>query len=415
MGHTALHLLEENGLSPNAHAASIRSRDWGDIRVSPFLYYLRRRVGIMPLLDIAKAKTIGSALHTALEAHLTGRSPADLVHNRLATRLDAIRAVLSSPSAIPRGPEAQRLILDRERQHWMMGLTFALAALNYRSDLQPALVNGFAPYLTRNTRVLCCERVFEAPNPLSSRVPLRIRVDTLLYREDTNTITLPDFKSTSTPLKIKAELLQFDFQPALYLYVLDSLAKTGELQAAFDLPRDARVTDIIHLLIRTPSIKFSGEDRNFTLDTSPFKSGPRKGQPRNERKYYGEPTLENYYQRVHDWLTADGRYREDRLSTADDPRINVSFTPITRALDDRGLMDFMARLRIINEYATARPIPSAFFRDTSNQYGRKSLSPYHPLHLASVSLWPSIMRQNELTIRLTEDEDDADHTDSDDE
>lgn len=54
-------------------------------------------------------------------------------------------------------------------------------------------------------------------------------------------------------------------------------------------------------ILAMPSIVMSGEDRNFTTTTKVLKSGPNKGELREEKNFIGAPTFSNYLDRCRLW------------------------------------------------------------------------------------------------------------------
>ncbi len=86
-----------------------------------------------------------------------------------------------------------------------------------------------------------------------------------------------------------------------------------------------KLIGIIHWIMQVPGIKLGENDRDFTMESRVFKSGPRKGETVETRKWSGAPKWENYYRRVGEWFTGTGFHESRAKDVVEDPPIIQSF------------------------------------------------------------------------------------------
>ena len=112
------------------------------------------------------------------------------------------------------------------------------------------------------------------------------------------------------------------------------------MRACSDLsPKDSEQA-VLHAIVRKPTISFGQADRDFFLDTTPFKSGPRKGEPRNEKVYTGEPRLENYLERCRQWYRGEKDYAHMAGDRMAEPVVDLSFTSGTALQDPQWVAQY---------------------------------------------------------------------------
>ena len=132
------------------------------------------------------------------------------------------------------------------------------------------------------------------------------------------------------------------------------------------------------------------KDRPFTLDESPFKSGPRKGEPRNERIYTGEPDPYLYEQRCLDWYMGRGEYSHFEPERLTDPCVAISTTSAELLLAEDLKCEYHDRLSFIRKYTSRTSQPSEFeIGDPVVQHGTPS--PYLPFHMVEPGKWPELI------------------------
>lgn len=109
-------------------------------------------------------------------------------------------------------------------------------------------------------------------------------LDRVILNEEDGSFWIRDYKSTSRPIE---ELLAgYRWSAQLWFYKL-----------LFELTQDKPCRGFILDVVQTPSIKLSGEDRDFTLQE--ITKGKNKGEPK--KVYEGEPKFENYLARCKRW------------------------------------------------------------------------------------------------------------------
>lgn len=370
----------------------------------PFSFYLIDRLGICPSLAYSAALNRGSWFHEA--CRLIGGQPFDENHPELNLLLEA-RLVELNAACARHGitGELKNEILENERRD---SLTTRAWIAAYHEV--PIHIGGrpstFAEYISRSywcTPVLestgepCTEVLMSLLGPPEfPEATLSIQADRLLYHRGDNSLWLPDYKTTAAPCLSRLSTCPREFQTLHYLFVLRNMLASGYLSERLlvdgvRLPPDCKLGGMIHIAFRKPAIQFGMNDRNHVLDTTPLKSGPRKGQPRNERTYDGEPVFANYLGRVKDWCLGRGLYSDKagELSTA--PNVNMSFT-YGSALDADSEAEYLQMLHRAHSLATAVPHPSNFYRTLEGAVGLGGdLTDMSPFHLQPLEDWPSIM------------------------
>ena len=158
----------------------------------------------------------------------------------------------------------------------------------------------------------------------------------------------------------------------------------------------------MHLAIRKPTIEFGMKDRDYTVDMTPLKSGPRKGLPRNTKVYEGEPRFDNYLDRCNQWYHANGDYADKEAEWGEDPPVNISVTKGSLVLDPAINKRYRDRVRLVQHYALCNPYPENFpMSDRVAHMGR--FSTYSPFMLSPVGDWPSLIQSEGFTLRRRDD------------
>lgn len=236
-------------------------------------------------------------------------------------------------------------------------------------------------------------------NDRSNPIRCVTQPDLLIYHKGQNKVWILDLKTTAMDPKKRAMGIPIDFQTEHYMFSVKALLDTGDFQRAFNLPSDCKLGGMMHLIIRKPSIEFGMKDRDFIMDTSPFKSGPRKGQPRMAKSFEGEPRLENYIQRCADWYHATGDYVDKAEEWESSPPVGISFTSASLVLDEGIQTRYRDRVRLIQRYASdLEPHPSNFPMSDS-PFARADLSTYSPFMLSPVGDWPALIQQEGFVVR----------------
>jgi len=334
---------------PNAVNPLLRSSDLKGL-ADPFSWFLRRRLGLSTDLSHSEALTRGSWFHTAFRCW-NGRWDDNKVLSDLEALLD-LRLGEISDSLDRRNIDGDRRLafLEREEQDMRVAYTWFKASRSVRVPQLHGKGNEALPWTEWLLQPQFTWLAVESTVRFSTWVA---QPDLLLWHKPQNSVWVVDFKTCSgSPLK-RLDGCRNEFQAFHYLSVLREVLATFAGRAAWGLPADVRLGGFIHIAVSKPSIEFCGEDRDYTLDTSPFKSGPRKGQPRNEREFHGEPKLSNYLGRVTEWFTSTGRYAHLAGDRASDPPVNAHIVsaavlddPWSRSVNSARRDETLARLHL---------------------------------------------------------------------
>lgn len=373
-----------------------RSSDYRLCLSDPFTYYMARRLGVVPALSHSTALNRGTWMHLRFQHfHL----PAARVKTLMTHHLDERIAELTETcKELGIQGESRSAVLQKEEKdfHCAMGWYEAAStvACYEGQSFEDLLLSPHWHRMGTEFRLVTSIRTNDRSKPLRCVS----QPDLLLYHKGQNSVWILDLKTTAMSPKTRAMGISVDFQTEHYMFSVQALIETGDLQRAFGLPSDCKLGGMMHLIIRKPSIEFGLKDRDFTIDTSPFKSGPRKGQPRMEKKYEGEPRLENYIQRCADWYHGTGDYLDKEPEWANDPPVGISFTNASLVLDEQIQTRYTDRVRLVQRYASdLAPYPSNFPM-TDSPFTRADFSTYSPFMLSPVEKWPEIIKHQGFTV-----------------
>ena len=374
----------------------VRSSDFRMLG-SPFHYYLTRKLGLVPALRYSAALSHGTWFHAALELQLnplyTLAEATTRYQARVEQRCEEIREVCRT---LAMGDQRTREIIAVEDQDAATGWAWALCAKDI--PIEGSLANGrtLHQFLTDPSFTLVCQEcVLKAHIPADNRadpVECVAQPDMLLFHKQQRSLWIVDYKTTSVGPRIRAASCPIEPQTQHYMHIIQSMLARGELQKMADLPDDTTVGGMLHAIIRKPTIQFGQMDRDFTLDTTPLKSGPRKGEPRNEKVYQGEPRLENYIERCKRWYLGSEDYAHLVADRVTEPVIDLSFTSGTALLDPQWTGQYTARLNALNKWRTATIEPHEYPWPTE-VHGSGTLDTYAPFVLRPVTEWPDIVMQ----------------------
>lgn len=401
--------LGQNGF-PN-RIPHIRSTMAGRAIEDPFQFLLIDRLGIVPALAYSQALNRGSWFHEC--ARLIGTTECfDENHPELNRLLDQ-RLVELNESCARFGVigDYKADILENERRDslatraWMEAYQHIPIQIGQDRSTFPQYFNR--PYWGLPVTTAgedTTEALISIVHPRWPSTPLTIQADRLLYHRGMNKLWLVDYKTTAAKVSDRLQTCPIEFQSRHYMIVLKLALANNWIQPhllvdGVPLPASCELGGIIHIGFRKPQINFGMKDRSFTLDTSPFKSGPRKGQPRNEKVYEGEPVFANYLARVKDWCAGRGDYADTAAELATEPNVNMSFT-YPSALDARALHEYILVLNRVYSLSTCPAIPAHFYRTLNGAVMQGGApSDYAPFHYArSVRDWPEIMQKGRYFI-----------------
>lgn len=398
-GFDALEWMCAHGCQPRV--PTIRSSDVETLFKCPFAYYLTARLGIAPALHWSEALSHGSWFHKRLE--LWDAAPTVVDAERMKAVSERQAEIEEIAKAVGIVGESLERMLQREADDAELAFAWFEALKEFKlpgTDLK----DGFMGYLTRPWwRKLATEALVVWEDPKWPQTRLVGRLDNLLYHEKQNTLWILDAKTTKSSCLTRMSSCSLDFQTWHYIYIVKKLLETGVIHEQFDLPKDVRLGGMLHLVCQKPTIRLSRDDRNFTIDTTPYKSGPNKGLPKNKKVYEGEPLIENYIERCARWYQGTEEYLDKRPEREADPPVNISRTSAS-VLDGDNTEEYNRILDFVYEYATCDPIPKNFPRMGSYIRSFGGVSPYAPFYLTEPAHWPEIM-QREGFIYSFRDED----------
>lgn len=370
---------------------AIRSGHIGMAMSNPFAYYLRARLSLTRALSYSEALSRGSWFHTHFEmceepdaaAHL------EILFKR---RLEELATSCADLGIVG---DRRTAILDRERQDFQVTSGWFDVALDVpmgfeRPSLRTLLFHGGVRFLTRECLLVC-------PAPGHPSVPLVAQPDALLYQPDVKGVWVLDLKTTSDSPSSRLRTCRFELQTQHYCFIAQDLLKRGVIQEKFNLPPETRLLGMVHACVQKPTIELCGKDRAFSIDTTPLKSGPRKGEPRNEKVYYGEPLLANYVRRCREWFLGEGEYAELQEERKKDPAVNMSWTPLSvLGLDNEDDCDYYSMLAVAIRYRNEVPWPNRFPRHVSPLNADEDLL---PLYDTEPLQWPEVVKAEGLVMR----------------
>lgn len=398
-GAEAANFLAECGFQPQFPIAT--STALARARSCSFAHYLIDRLGIVPALSYSPALGRGSWYHARMALDARDLDPADASWKMLALLDVRKRELRETCSKLGITGDSLKEVLDREERDCKAASAWWEATLH----IPFPYLNGGSITLHRffyggPLRVLASELTLLWRYPGHEKVPLVVTLDKLLFTEASGqpALWIHDAKTSADPPAIRRDgvivggrllTCPLELQTRHYMRVVHELLPT--LISAFNLPPSTRLGGMIHHALQKPTIDFGQNDRRFTLDTTPFKSGPRKGQPRNEKVYYGEPDYTLYIERVKRWYAGTEEYSHFAQKRLDEPPINISWTnasPDLSAPEDLEYNDHL--LDFLCEGRRPSPVPSDYVRNSS--YLAENTK-YAPFYLCPPAQWPEIVNR----------------------
>ncbi len=384
-------------VSPPLRSSSV-TRAIGD----PFLYYLVDRLGLVPIFSLSRALSTGSWFHARAELMAFDTPGAPLPPEeraRLEARLNNRLAELRQLSAYAglSADKTNQILADEKSD-------FDLAMATYDVSFLRLSLPGHRPgttvasYLNApHLRTLSCEKLYtvECPNPSGSgTITLCCQPDRLVYNEQAGNVWIWDYKTCAESPTVRLQTCTVEQQTFQYMHVIHTLLQ--ENPDALGVPRGTTLGGMGHIAAQKPTIRLSGNDRDFEIETRTLTRGPNKGQERTEKNYYGEPKFSNYLRRVADWLQGTGEYAHEAPAREADPCINMS-TVYFAAIDKGQWARYHARIQQTAKYATCHPWPCNFPDNPSSLRGQGGkLSPYLPFYTEPVEKWPDIVARDFL-------------------
>jgi len=395
MGSEASDFLRAHQILPIS--PPVRSSDYRLCLGDPFTYYMARRLGVVPALSHSPALNRGTWMHLRFQHFdLPQARLNSLMEHHLGRRMEELTETCRSLGI---QSEGRAKILAREEKDFSCSMGWYESAKTVDcyegQSFEEFLLSPHWHRLGTEYRLVTSIKT----NNRSKPIKCVTQPDLLLYHKGQNSVWILDLKTTAMDPKKRAMGIPIDFQTEHYMFSVKALLDTGDLQRAFNLPSDCKLGGMMHLIIRKPGIEFGMKDRDFTIDSSPFKSGPRKGQPRMEKKFEGEPRLDNYIQRCADWYHATGDYIDKEAEWHESPPVGISFTSASLVLDEGIQMRYRSRVRLIQRYASDLEAHPSNFPMPDSPFARADLSTYAPFMLSPVEEWPGLIQQEGFVVR----------------
>jgi hypothetical protein len=386
-GKDAADWLHYHGLAPRN--VGIRSSDYRSLRSCPFSWYLSRRLGLVKASRYSAALSRGSWAHLAFAAYSLRKNKEaalEMYESVMDLRLQELKAYGRTAG---QSAELIREIQTREEKDARTAWAWFSASMTVQFKL-----DGEGPTGRLGGWVDFVDIV--AQEPMLRHGDCVIQPDALIkFPNKPNDLWIVDFKTTSSSATERLQACPIEFQTQHYFHVMNQL-DLKEYNAE-------RLGGVIHIAVQKPTIEFGMKDRPFTLDTSPLKSGPRKGEPRNEKIFVGDPDPAIYEQRCYEWYTGTGEYLHMEPERLTNPCVNISYTSATHLLDAKLIAQYHARLEFCRSYANREPYPDNFEMGDPIQ-GTGTPNVYLPFMMTDPVVWPDIVRQENFVQR---DRDDA--------
>tara|TARA_R100001463_G_scaffold39011_3_gene83717 strand:- start:2964 stop:4229 length:1266 start_codon:yes stop_codon:yes gene_type:complete len=386
MGKDAAEWLAVHGLVDRK--PSLRSSDYGMIRRCPFTYYLCRRLGLIKELRYSEALSRGTWVHHRFAMiTLPEEEATSMMYGLLDARLKELRQSLKDSQA---SPDATSDILFREEKDFQVTSAWFEAALTVpcidnRHNLKDWLLNDD-------------QWQHVGQELLIKHGDCVVQPDLLLYNKLSNKLWVVDFKTCAGSPHLRLQTCPWEFQTQHYFHTIRKQALRDDLLQVLDLPSNTEMGGVMHIAVAKPTIQFGMNDRYYTLDTTPFKSGPRKGQPRNTKKYEGEPCIDIYQDRCMSWYHGLDEYEHLAPERAIDPPVNISFTPRAMLLEQSMDSMYHERLKKLRAYRYAPCQPDQFpVGEVVAQHNK--LPTYSSFIMAPVSRWLDVMKDEHFVIR----------------
>lgn len=386
--------LAHNGFV--ARTPLIRSSDSSLIRTCPFLYYLIRRLSIVPAIRDSEALSHGSWFHAYMEGWNPASEPgtetsSSLVELKLAKRSEELATHCKLFGLAPTTLEA---MLADERKRCLEACVWAQCSLDVPIGASGLTIRKY--FNQPGFSVVACEPVIDVKMG-GVRTPVRIVPDALLFDSIKRRLYIIDYKTTGKAPSERASVCPIEFQTRLYSMAIIEALRTQTIQESFGLPADTSYGGMVHICVQKPGIRFSGKDRATATVEKVITRGPNKGVTQLTSKMYGDPVLGNYLNRVRDWYIAEGDYVSEKLARETCPVVNISYTTAPYFEQDHVISQTQSTIEEINRYATMNPEPAYFPQFSDGCWSHQSgISDYAGFYLSTPLAWPQVMRDNRL-------------------
>lgn len=365
--------LQTFGLMPQV--PYIRASDYETASQDEFLYYLKRRLGITPAISYSTTLNRGTWFHAFAAKEFDGSAPEppDLLVKRKHELAHLLQQGGSSAGFIERQVGYEEVDYQMARAWWTAAIS------------TPIGQHGTIPEILGRFRVIGSEVGLRTTIPGVPVGVLAGRVDLLLLDPRSNHLWVVDWKTAAAATEDRLSTCLYEFQTNHYLTILSLLLRKPVFRRKFHLPADTQMGGMLHFAFQKPSIKLSGNDRDYEVDTT---------KPNAPRKYYGEPKFENYLRRVQDWVNGSGEYEGRETNNP----VNFSQVDAGLLLDKRRMYRYQSDLNWMLDLAL-RPANPYLFRSNVNStrdYG--SLSEWAPFYFTNVWEWPAVIKAGNFLI-----------------
>ena len=364
----------------------IRSSDYGMIRRCPFTYYLSRRLGLVKGLRYSEALSRGTWVHHRFAlVTLSDAEAQQTMYKILDNRLDELKLYCKDAGI---SSEGRREILHREEKDFLVSNAWFEAALS-------------VPCVERKTLgqwLLGDEWVHVGQELLIKQGSKVVQPDLLLYNKLSNKLWIVDFKTCAGSPHDRLQTCPYEFQTQHYFHTVRLSMVCDDLLKVLELPSNAELGGVMHIGIRKPTIQYGMNDRPYHLNTSPLKSGPRKGQPRNTKVFAGEPSPDIYRERCIRWYHGLDEYEHLAPERVTDPPVNISYTHGVMLLAKDMQLMYHQRLDTVRTLRDCPCQPDQFeIGEVTSMTGK--LPTYSPFIMSPVHKWPDIIKAEGFTVR----------------
>jgi hypothetical protein len=418
----------------------VRSSDIGYL-TNPFLYYLRRRLGIARAFDTTASNALatGTWFHRAFEVwHLPEPQRLSALWQSIAAR-EAELFSIGSLYGMTTDMLAAFVAVERRR------------ALEAYYRLTCALDSPHGPhaplraYLNKNyEQAAPPELIVTVPPDDECPVARTIQIDSLLRSKDTGDLWIFDLKSTTLPLPARASRCPFEFQTQHYIHTLSQAIRDGHVPG---IGRDDCVAGMAHICLSNFDLKFGQSDRPYHWTAESTRKGrvircgtvreipgPLPHSPSKhvfefqnnldgnlevstllfdteteavaalrttvgvnpKKEYAGEPSTDLYLKRIRDRYNGTGQYAHEAEALRLEPPSLVSFT-YGQEIDKGYRTHYYPLLTQIADLASRDPDPCNFPKTSCGLEDEDC--PFVAFFGHHKSLWPEIMDKERLLVR----------------
>jgi hypothetical protein len=437
-GKDALDFLEAHGVVPST--PTLRSSDFGTLMSNPLIYLLSRRFGITPALSYSKALSRGSFFHIpfAVYDHPSRWIIYDkAVETRVGELTGTCQKLGMDNENIASCVERERIDAAEAKSWFMATETVKIGSPNQRWRTVQEWMRQ------PRFRKLGGELTLTYVHPEFPKAPCVLTIDVLLYDVDAHVIYIVDAKTCDCSPLVRASICKEEFQTQHYMMTVQRLL--DYIIDTFKLHKDTRLGGMVHVIIRKPSIKLSGKDRDYHWISMgkrknvkgyirPHTTGGFATQWENmddpdiggsaifeelegaietlhqetgkkpEKAYYGEPRIENFIARCADQYHGRGDYAAEAERRQDDPWVNRHMTSAAILKDGRWKARYWRRLQMLYDAATRSAYPKLFESSPYSCIKYGQLTAYAPFVLLPVEQWPGIMEQDNFIIARRDDD-----------